>query len=397
MSDRPPFDVCMAVVSHLPFDARVWKEARSLAAAGHRVALLGLAYDLTTARRRNERGVEVLELPLGERGRGSRTTRALGVLRLFLATLSTPARVYHAHNVHTGPPAWLAARLRRAALVYDGHELFGDAVDGSLAARARARIELALERFLVRRSEAVVTTNASRAETLQARHGRRPVHVLANVPPLVTDLEPLDPGFPTAGPVLLYQGGVYPESRAFRETIDAIALLDDVQLVVLGFGRPDMLARLRQWAADAGVSERVHFLPPRPFDELVRTAAAATVGLVPIKPDSLGAYLGDTNKLHEYLMAGLPVVASDLPEIRRVAREGEPPVGEVFDPSSPESIADAVRRVLADPEEYERRRGEARRLALERYNWETEERTLLDVYRRLGPPHRRLVPGAAES
>jgi glycosyltransferase involved in cell wall biosynthesis len=129
----------------------------------------------------------------------------------------------------------------------------------------------------------------------------------------------------------------------------------------------------------------VSFLPPRPFEELVRTAAAATVGLVPVKPDNLNNLLGDTNKLFEYLMAGLPVVASDLPEIRRVVTAGAPPVGEIFDPSSPESIASAVRRVLADPDEYERRRREARRLAVEQFNWELEERTLLRMYESLGP------------
>jgi len=56
-------------------------------------------------------------------------------------------------------------------------------------------------------------------------------------------------------------------------------------------------------------------LPPRPFDELVRTAVAASARLVPIKPKSPGDSLGDTSKLFEYLMAGLPVVVGDLTEI----------------------------------------------------------------------------------
>jgi glycosyltransferase involved in cell wall biosynthesis len=132
-----------------------------------------------------------------------------------------------------------------------------------------------------------------------------------------------------------------------------------------------------------GVSSRVHFLPPRPFDELVRTAAAATVGLVPIRPTRLNHTLGDTNKLHEYLMAGLPVVASDLPEIRHVARQGDPPVGEVFDPEDSVSIAGAIKRILSDQDQLVRRRSEALRLAREHYNWEAEERKLLDLYRGL--------------
>jgi glycosyltransferase involved in cell wall biosynthesis len=129
----------------------------------------------------------------------------------------------------------------------------------------------------------------------------------------------------------------------------------------------------------------VTILPPRPFDELVRTAAAATVGIVPLHGDTQNNYLGDTNKLNEYLMAGLPVVASDFPEVRRVVTQGEPPVGELFDPRSPASIAEAVRKVL-DPALYEGRRREARRLALEVFNWQVEERRLLAAYEAMTGP-----------
>ena len=122
---------------------------------------------------------------------------------------------------------------------------------------------------------------------------------------------------------------------------------------------------------------RYYLLPPRPFDELVRTAAAATIGLVPIRPVRLNHTLGDTNKLHEYLMAGLPVVASDLPEIRHVAQQGDPPVGEVFDPEDSASIAAAVKRILSDQDQLARRRSEALRLARELYNWEAEQTKLL--------------------
>jgi glycosyltransferase involved in cell wall biosynthesis len=377
VSRRKRYDVCAAVVSDLRYDARVWKEARSLAAAGYSVALLGCAYELDGITSRREHGVDVTEIPLGRQP----VEKLVTLARLWVAILRTPARVYHAHNIHTGIPAWVASRLRRAALVYDAHELYGEPLGPGPGPRAFARASAAFERFMVRASSAVITTNPSRARVLEQRHGRQGVQVLQNVPPRVEELDPLDPGYPAGRSVLLYQGGIYAHSRAFRETVQAIALLDDVHFVLIGFGRPGDLEAVRGWAAEAGVADRVHLLPARPFDELVRTAAAATVGLVPVKGDNLNNKLGDTNKLFEYLMAGLPVVASDLPEIKRVAGDGDPPVGEVFDPGSAESIAAAIRRVLGDGDGYEARRREARRLALDRYNWEIEERRLLDVYK----------------
>jgi glycosyltransferase involved in cell wall biosynthesis len=78
-------------------------------------------------------------------------------------------------------------------------------------------------------------------------------------------------------------------------------------------------------------------------------------------------------------MGGIPVVASDLPEIRRVVTQGDPAVGELFDASSPESIAAAVRAVVDDPR-YPERRQQARRLAEEEFNWSVEERKLVSLY-----------------
>jgi glycosyltransferase involved in cell wall biosynthesis len=235
-----------------------------------------------------------------------------------------------------GPVCWLAARLRRARLVYDGHELWGEPYDPGLRAWLMAKVGALIERWMVRHSDVVITTNPSRAQVLRERHGRADVAVLANVPPLEEEVAPLDPGYPPGKRVLLYQGWIAPEARSFRETVQALPEVDDdLDFVILGFGWDSARDQIRGWAREAGVDHRVHFLPPRPWEELVATAAAADLGLVPIRGGPLNHQLGDTNKLHEYLMGGLPVVASDLPEIRRVVSMGDPPVGARSAPCSP--------------------------------------------------------------
>jgi glycosyltransferase involved in cell wall biosynthesis len=389
---RRRYDICAAVVSDLAFDARVWKELRSLRARGYSIALIGCAYEIRGVHRRRVGDIDVAEVNLGSRGgQISLIRRAKTLARLWLLILRTPARCYHAHNIHTGPPSWLASRLRRAALVYDAHELYGEMTGFGSMNRVLGRLNFAVERLMVRRSDAVITTNPSRAEILKNRHGERSIVVLENVPERREEIKPLDPGFPAHVPIVLYQGGIYARDRAFRASIRALKFLDDAVLVILGFGRDSDLKLIRQWADEEGVADRVHLLPPRPFDELVRTAAAATVGIVPIRAIDLGTYTGDTNKLFEYLMAGLPVAASNLPEIRRVLTAGDPPPGELFDAEDPESIALAIGRLLADEELYAARRREARRLALEHYNWNVQEPRLVEIYREVltNAPRRR--------
>ena len=382
---RVRYDICAAVVSDLSSDARVWKELGSLQESGHNIRLIGCRYEIERTERRRENNVDVTEVSLGSRRESSSVrSRARTLFGVWREILRTRARVYHAHNMHVIFPCWLSARARGARLVYDAHELYGNTVRGDRWCRwLAARALLAVEGFAVTVADAVITTNPSRVVALQARHGLRPIEVLANVPRLVEEVVPWDPGFPADVPVLLYQGGIYAAERPFRETIKALRMLEGVHLVILGFGREEHLQLIRTWARELGVADRVHLLPPLPFDRLVSSAAAATVGIVPLSPVDLGYVLGDTNKLHEYLMAGLPVIASDLPEVRRVATQGTPPVGELFDPAEPHTIAEAYRRVVDDPARYAARRREARRIAVEHYHWEIEGVRLCSLYDRL--------------
>jgi glycosyltransferase involved in cell wall biosynthesis len=382
MKRQRQYDVCAAVISDFQFDARVWKEARSLATDGRSVAVVGTVFDIRrTQRRRDPSGVEVCEVPIGRRSsRRSRLRRASALMRVWLEVLSTNARVYHAHDIHVTGAAWLASRLRRAILVYDAHELWSEPWAPGMKAKVAARVSALLERLMMSASDAVITTNQSRSEVLRRKYGRDGIIVLTNVPLLDETVTPRDLGFPPDKRIILYVGRINAEGRAFRETIRALHMLDErVALVVLGFGWESERERIRAWAREEGLEDRVRLLPPLPYDEVAGAAAAAAVGLVPIYGAPLSNALGDTNKLHEYLMGGVPVVASQLPEMEWVVKAGDPAVGEVFDPYSPESIAEAIRTVIDDPR-YLERRAQARQLATEHLNWGHEERKLRALY-----------------
>ena len=379
------YDVCAAVIGDLSVDARVWKEVSSLVGDGRTVKLIGCAYNANRVRRETRHGADVVEVPLGPMSVTPTLSRKVRLLLTVWGEIErTEARVYHSHNVHVFAACWASARRHHGKLVYDAHELWGEKRQGDgLGRRIAVRASRELEGFAVSRADAVITTNPSRLLALQARHGLREIHVLANVPDLVEVIEPCDPGYPQGAEILLYQGGIYAEERPFRECLQALRLLPDVHFVIVGFGRDSQIELVRKWAVAAGVAARVHVLPAVPFERLVHTAALATVGLVPLTSVDLNYHLGDTNKLHEYLMAGLPVIASDIPEVRRVATQGDPPVGELFEAKDPASIAAAYKRVVSDPETYRRRREEARRLAKERHHWGIESEHLLALYERL--------------
>jgi len=125
------------------------------------------------------------------------------------------------------------------------------------------------------------------------------------------------------------------------------------------------------------MDERVFMPGWVPLEELPLYTASADVGLCLIENLGYSYYLSLPNKLFQYIMAGVPVLASDFPEIGRIVRETG--VGLPVDPSDPEDVADKARRLLEDGG-LRRRCSENARRAAEVYNWEVEKVKLYEIY-----------------
>jgi glycosyltransferase involved in cell wall biosynthesis len=126
-------------------------------------------------------------------------------------------------------------------------------------------------------------------------------------------------------------------------------------------------------------------LPPVPSGELLEWTAGATFSFVGAPPKTINLRLTIPNKLFESLMAGVPVVVSGGTAVASLASSAD--VGIVVEPWSPEALAEALSAALKEPEAVQTaRRLRARTAALERYNAETEQTGVVEVYRRLAGP-----------
>ena len=309
-----------------------------------------------------------------------RATKTLAINRRFAAAgLETGADVWHSHDLNT---LWVGARCKAkrpgTRLVYDSHEL---ATQRSRMGWLRRRWAAWNERRGLRHVDELVMTTRSRAQYQVDRYGIEFPTLIRNVPELIE----IEAGWdlherlaiPADRRILLYQGSIQ-EYRGIEETIEAVTMLEDCVLVVIGYGyhRPALEAMVRE----RGLTELVKFFGPIPNDELLYYTASADVGMCVIRGESLSYRWSLPNKLFEYMMAGIPVVASDYEEMGRVVLEEG--VGAVCDPDDPASIAAAVGEIVADPEAEARFRA-ATRSAITRYNWDVEERVLVDMYERL--------------
>src|SRR5690606_40482492 len=94
------------------------------------------------------------------------------------------------------------------------------------------------------------------------------------------------------------------------------------------------------------LEQPVRFIPTVALPELPSYTASADIGVQPIENTCLNHYTTDSNKLFEYVQAGLPVVASDLPEIRRVVREHD--LGVLVPEGNSVALAAALRDLVGD-------------------------------------------------
>jgi glycosyltransferase involved in cell wall biosynthesis len=371
-------EIVMAVLSDLTTDARVQREALALGLAGHAVHVVGFTY--SGERPPTADGVHYHLWAFPARG-SLRLVRLLGaamfVARAGIWILRSRADAYHVHNLHLAIPCLVAARRAGAHVVYDAHELVRE-----MASRRARAVVTVLERVVWHRADAVVTTNQHRSRYLRCLHGGREPVVLANYPMADGCLAPVNLRsllrIPVSARLLLYQGGFYTRARCFDAVAQALCQFPEWHWVLIGFGSPAALTEIEQLLQRAGISDRSHVLPPVPAQELASYTASADVGVVPLSFTELNNYLGDTNKLFEYLHAGLPVIGSDFPVMRGVlCEEPEGPLGAVFDPDNPTSIARSLRWV---EENFDNLATRASEVGPTRYSWEVEQRKLTSLY-----------------
>ena len=333
--------VVFALVGDVRESSRALRQLRALAAMGCRVE--ALTFGPEAGADAVAEGVTLRVLP---RPAGGGPAFFWRVHRLFLReALARPAAVYHASDLYVLPALVAAKKRHGGRVVLDARELFPhvDATAGKPWARWTWS---ALERRTLPHTDAVLTVNQSIAARMARTYGIAPPVVVHNVPERQavprTDALRERLGIPAEQRIVLYQGLVR-AARGLERLIDAMQDVPGATLVVIGDG-PAKAALQQQAAAQLG--RRARFLPHTPPDELLRLTASADLGVHVPEPVTESIRLALPNKLFEYLMAGLPVVVADIPEMRHVVETFG--VGLVVDPTDRNALAAALRRALSD-------------------------------------------------
>ena len=296
--------------------------------------------------------------------------------------LRHPSDVVVAHDLPMLGVARLVASQFGARLVYDNHELYSEQ---EFTHREKARW-VEIERRHIGAANLIIAVNQSIANELKARYDVADPQVILNAEHpyrsstdrgIIRDVL----GLPSKSVIGIYQGGLS-AGRNLDTLLEAVALIDlnDFHLVLLGDGQ--LAVSLKRRVKRMGLSKRVHFLPAVPQSELLAHSSSADFGIIPYLPVCLNTYYCTPNKLFEFIAAGLPVLASDLPELRRFIIGHD--IGMVADLSNPASAARVLSRMAGDT--LERKRLAAKViLAQESICWSIEGSRLVKIFEPLKP------------
>ena len=376
---------------------RTLKEADTLGRAGHDVTVLTVrnhapseAADLALLRDAPYRRETIDLLPAGgvsnflrrlehrlAREAAARlgwpTPRALGPFGpLLRRARAIPADLTIVHNevAHCVGVRLLDAGRRVAADIEDWHS--EDLLPADRARRPLALIR-ATERALLHRAAHTTTTSHTLADALHARYGGARPEVISNSFPLqpapVRDT-------PREVPALFWFSQTLGPGRGLEQFLAAWARTrHESRVVLLGEARAGFAAQLRALVPESH-RPRLEFLPLVPPADLPALIARHDIGLALEQPFIVNRDLTITNKILQYLNAGLAVVASDTAGQREVLAH-EPGAGLIVKTDDTAAFAAALDGLVADRGQLAARQRAARRLAETTYCWEREAPRLL--------------------
>jgi glycosyltransferase involved in cell wall biosynthesis len=375
----------------VPFDRRVWQEARALTEAGYRVSVICPKSRGFEKSRETLEGIEIYRHALREAASPlgylveytwALTAQFLLALRIYRRTRF---RIVHACN----PPdlmflVALVFKLFGVRLIFDHHDLNPELWEAKFGAR-RGLFHWLLclaERLTFRTADVSIATNESYREVALTRGGMRPerVFIVRSSPDLARIRRgPPQPEMKRGRALLvLYLGTMGPQEGVDLMLQSAEHIVrrrgrEDVSFVFIGGGSE--IPRLKAQAAARGIEPFVNFTRRIPDDELARYLSTADVCVAPDPKNPMNDK-STMNKILEYMAYARPVVLFDLTEGRRSAGEA----ALYARPNDPVDFAEQILKLL-DSAPLRCQLGEIGRQRIEeKLNWEIEKKALLAAY-----------------
>ena len=357
--------IYFTVTNDITYDQRMHRICTSLSEAGYRVTLVGRKLSHSK--------------PLQESGYGQKRLRcafnkgflfyAEYNLRLFFFLLGKRMDGICAIDLDTILPCLFISKLKGVPRIYDAHEYFTELKE----VRTRPfvqRVWLWVERFAVPKFRHGYTVSEGLATAFREKYGRE-FRVIRNLPVLRTVQENQQ-----REKFIVFQGAVN-EARGFEYLIPAMKSIP-YQFVVCGDG--NFMEKLKALIAANGVADKVVLKGMMLPEELRVVAQQAWLGIGLAEKEGINQFHALPNKFLEYMHAGLPQVAMNFPEYKKINDKYN--VAVLVDNLEIDFIVQAINTTMADEVLLLTLSANAKK-ARELFRWQNEEQELLLFYKQV--------------
>ena len=362
--------VSLSVINDLVTDNRVHKVAASLQKMGFEPVLIGR---LLPESHPVEREYRIHRMKLIFR-KGPMFYLEYN-FRLFIYLLTSRIDIFLANDLDTLPANFLASWIKRKPLVYDSHEYFTEVPE--LIGRPIVRSAWkGLEKLLVPKVNAAYTVCDSIAEVYHDLY-KVDFKVVRNLP-VCSQIEiwTEKPEKSESPKIILYQGALN-LGRGIEAAIRAMQSLEGAELWLAGDG--DLTNQLKQMVTELKLDEKVKFKGRLPLQKLHELTREADLGISLEEDLGLNYRFALPNKLFDYIQAGIPVLVSNLPEMRKIVDQYQ--IGAITDTHQRKELAENIKEALFNQEKRLVWKQNLQKAASE-LCWENEEVFLRNIYGR---------------
>jgi glycosyltransferase involved in cell wall biosynthesis len=351
------------VTNDLSFDQRMHRICGSLAHAGYTVTLVGRK--LKSSLPLQEKNFQQVRIScIFSKGMAF---YAEYNIRLLFFLLGKKMDVICAIDLDTILPCLLASRLKKIKRIYDAHEYFTELKE----VRTRKTVKFfwsTVEKIALPHFRKGYTVSQGLADAFKARYGIE-LLLIRNMPVLKET-----PSIDQKEEKYLYYQGAVNEARAFEYLIPAMKTIP-YKLMICGDG--NFMAQLKELVKNNQVEDKVEMKGMLLPASLLPLAVQATLGMGLAEKEGLNQYMALPNKFFDYMHAGLPQLAMNYPEYKKINDQFE--VAVLIDDLDPVNISNTINKIMMDKEKLAVMRKNCME-AREIFCWEAEEIKLIDFY-----------------
>jgi len=298
----------------------------------------------------------------------------------FFATIVNRPDCIWANDLDTLYVCYLASRICKAKLIYDSHEIFTEGNTFFTYTWIRKFLLRKIENKCINNADAVIVTTNYRKLFLEKKYNIEGINVIKNCYNYEKienkNLFKKEFKIKKNTKIFLYQGLILRKRGVFT-LVDSIKNIQNAVMVFMGNGSDKN--ELYNYVHEMNCANKVFIKDAVPMEQILDYTASADVGLQLLKNTGINHYSTISNKVFEYIMAEIPVISSNFPELINLIEANE--IGIVVEPENTDEIIEAMKEITI---ESNYNRFKENLLDIKKlYTWEIESMKIHDIIKEI--------------